>query len=141
MTLLANSSLIYLAARNAIPANVWELSGKENGCWKIGPAFGNALDFLLQDRHCLRTRRPPYRPPIFNPLENDKKRPKSATILFFLVIFFQFLCGSAMFFCPVECCVVLKPLLSRIFFSCSFNHLDFVKEFPHFGRKLSAKIG
>ena len=30
------------AARNAIPAKVWALSGKEDGCWKIDPAFGNA---------------------------------------------------------------------------------------------------
>ena len=30
------------AARNAIPAKVWAFSGKENGCWKIGPAFRNA---------------------------------------------------------------------------------------------------
>ena len=33
------------AARNAIPAKVWAVSGKENGCWKIGPAFGNAPGF------------------------------------------------------------------------------------------------
>ena len=33
------------AARNAIPAKVWALSGKENGCWKIGRAFGNAAGF------------------------------------------------------------------------------------------------
>ena len=33
------------AARNAIPARVWALSGKENGCWKIGPTFGNAPGF------------------------------------------------------------------------------------------------
>ena len=33
------------AARNAIPANAWALSGKENGCWKIGCAFGNAAGF------------------------------------------------------------------------------------------------
>ena len=25
------------AARNAIPAKVWAFSGKDNGCWKIGP--------------------------------------------------------------------------------------------------------
>ena len=35
----------FLAARNAIPAKVWALSGKENGCWKIGRAFGNATGF------------------------------------------------------------------------------------------------
>ena len=28
------------AARNAVPAKVWALSGKENGCWKIGRACG-----------------------------------------------------------------------------------------------------
>ena len=33
------------AARNAIPAKVWAFSGKENGCWRIGPAFGNAAGF------------------------------------------------------------------------------------------------
>ena len=33
------------AARNAIPAKVRAFSGKENGCWKIGPAFGNAAGF------------------------------------------------------------------------------------------------
>ena len=33
------------AARNAIPAKVWALSGKENGCWKIGRTFGNAAGF------------------------------------------------------------------------------------------------
>ena len=33
------------AARNAIPAKVWALSGKGNGCWKIGRAFGNAAGF------------------------------------------------------------------------------------------------
>ena len=26
-------------------------------------------------------------------------------------------------------------------FTCSFSHLDFVKEFPRFGRKISANIG
>ena len=31
--------------RNAVTAKVWALSGKENGCWKIGPAFGNAAGF------------------------------------------------------------------------------------------------
>ena len=41
------------AARNVIPAKVWALSGKESGCWKIGRAFGNVLDFLLRDRHSL----------------------------------------------------------------------------------------
>ena len=30
---------------NAIPAKVWAFSGKEDGCWKIGPAFGNAPGF------------------------------------------------------------------------------------------------
>ena len=33
------------AARNAIPAKVWAFSGKENGCLKIGRAFGNAAGF------------------------------------------------------------------------------------------------
>ena len=33
------------AARNAIPAKVWALSGKENSCWKVGRAFGNAAGF------------------------------------------------------------------------------------------------
>ena len=33
------------AAQNAIPAKVWAFSGKENGCWKIGLAFGNAPGF------------------------------------------------------------------------------------------------
>ena len=33
------------AARNAIPAKVWALSGKENGCWKIDRAFGIAAGF------------------------------------------------------------------------------------------------
>ena len=32
-------------------------------------------------------------------------------------------------------------LFSLIVFTCSFCHLDFVKEFPRFGRKISAKIG
>ena len=32
-------------ARNAIPAKVSAFSGKENGCWKIGPASGNAAGF------------------------------------------------------------------------------------------------
>ena len=36
------------AARNAIPAKVWALSGKENGCWKIGRAFGKAAGFSLR---------------------------------------------------------------------------------------------
>ena len=35
----------FLAARNAIPAKVWAFSGKENGCWKIGRACGNAAGF------------------------------------------------------------------------------------------------
>ena len=35
----------FLAAQNAIPAKVWALSGNTNGCWKIGPAFGNAAGF------------------------------------------------------------------------------------------------
>ena len=35
----------FLAARNAIPAKVWALSGKENGCWKIGRTFRNAAGF------------------------------------------------------------------------------------------------
>ena len=30
------------AAPNAVPAKVWAFSGKENGCWKMGLAFGNA---------------------------------------------------------------------------------------------------
>ena len=30
------------AARHAIPAKVWALSGKEDGSWKTGPAFGSA---------------------------------------------------------------------------------------------------
>ena len=30
-------------------SKVWALSGKENGCWKIAPASGNAPDFLLRD--------------------------------------------------------------------------------------------
>ena len=29
---------------------------------------------------------------------------------------------------------------SKEHFMCSFCHLDFVKEFPRFGRKVSAKI-
>ena len=33
------------AAQNAIPTKVWALSGKENGCWKIGRACGNAAGF------------------------------------------------------------------------------------------------
>ena len=33
------------AARNAMHAKVWALSGNENGCWKIGRAFGNAAGF------------------------------------------------------------------------------------------------
>ena len=33
------------ASPNAIPAKVWAFSGKENGCWKISPAFGNAPGF------------------------------------------------------------------------------------------------
>ena len=38
-TLLDNSIFPdVLEAHNAIPAKVWALSGKENGCWKIGPA-------------------------------------------------------------------------------------------------------
>ena len=37
------------AARNAIPAKVWALSGKETGCRKIGPAFGNAPGFVLSE--------------------------------------------------------------------------------------------
>ena len=41
------------AARNAIPAKVWALSGNENGYWKIGAAFGNAVGFLLRDHHSL----------------------------------------------------------------------------------------
>ena len=28
------------AAGHATPAKIWALSGKERGCWKIGPAFG-----------------------------------------------------------------------------------------------------
>ena len=35
------------AARNAIPAKVWALSGKENGCWKMGRACGNAAGLLV----------------------------------------------------------------------------------------------
>ena len=33
------------AARNAIRAKVRAFSGKENGSWKIGSAFGNAPGF------------------------------------------------------------------------------------------------
>ena len=44
-TLLENSSTTFPAAQNAMPAKVWALSGKENGCWEIGPAFGNAPEF------------------------------------------------------------------------------------------------
>ena len=33
------------AAQSAIPAKVWAFSGKDNGCWKIGLAFGNAPGF------------------------------------------------------------------------------------------------
>ena len=45
--------LRFPAAQNAIPTKVWSLSGKENGCWKIGRACGNAAGFLLRDRHSL----------------------------------------------------------------------------------------
>ena len=57
------------AVRNAIPAKVSAFSGKENGCWKIGCACGNAAGFspprppqpswvlLIQGR--ARTFRPP----------------------------------------------------------------------------------
>ena len=41
------------AARHAIPAKVWAFCGKENGCWKIGRACGNAAGFS------------PPRPPLF----------------------------------------------------------------------------
>ena len=44
-TLLENSSPIFPAAQNAIPAKVWAFSGKDNGCWKIGRACGNAAGF------------------------------------------------------------------------------------------------
>ena len=37
------------AARHAIPAKVWALSGKENGCWKIGRAFGNAAGIFSSE--------------------------------------------------------------------------------------------
>ena len=40
------------AARHAIPAEVWALSGKEYGCWRISPDFWNAPGFS-----------PPPRPP------------------------------------------------------------------------------
>ena len=40
-------------ARNAIPAKVWALSGKENCCWKTGPPLETLLQFLLRDRHSL----------------------------------------------------------------------------------------
>ena len=33
------------AAPNAIPAKDWAFSGKESGCWKIGPAFRNTPGF------------------------------------------------------------------------------------------------
>ena len=36
------------AAQNAVPAELWAFSGKENGCWKIGLAFGNAPGFSLK---------------------------------------------------------------------------------------------
>ena len=32
-------------AWSTIPSKVWAFSGKENRCWKIGPAFGNAPGF------------------------------------------------------------------------------------------------
>ena len=35
----------FLAACKASPAKVWGLSRKEDGCWKIGPAFGEAPGF------------------------------------------------------------------------------------------------
>ena len=37
------------AARPAIPAKLRALSGKENGCWTIGPAFGNAPGFFSSE--------------------------------------------------------------------------------------------
>ena len=43
------------AAPNAIPAKLWAFSGKDNGCWKIGPAFGNAPGFSP-----LRLPQPPW---------------------------------------------------------------------------------
>ena len=49
------------AARNAIPAKVSALSGKEDGCWKIGPAFGSAPGFSP-------LRPPQYPPPPVVPL-------------------------------------------------------------------------
>ena len=49
------------AARDAIPAKVWALPGKENGCWKIGPAFGKAPVFS------------PLRPPQPSLSSPDKK--------------------------------------------------------------------
>ena len=36
----------FLAARNAMTAKAWALSGKENGCWRIGPVFWNAPGFF-----------------------------------------------------------------------------------------------
>ena len=44
------------AASNAIPAKVSAFSGKENGCWKVGPAFGNApgLSYLRPPQPSLR---------------------------------------------------------------------------------------
>ena len=41
------------AARNAIPAKVWALSGKENSCWKMAAPAGTLLDFLRWDHHSL----------------------------------------------------------------------------------------
>ena len=42
ISMLLEIFIDFPAARHAIPAKVWAFSGKENGCWKIGPAFGNA---------------------------------------------------------------------------------------------------
>ena len=41
------------AARNAIPAKVWTLSGKETAAGKLAAPAGMLLDLLLRDRHSL----------------------------------------------------------------------------------------
>ena len=43
-------------------------------------------------------------------------------------------------FSGVEERAILGIERDKRFLACSFCHLDFVKEFPHFGRKISAKI-
>ena len=75
---------------------------RESGCESI--RANHAAKFLRSSK-TLRSRRPPYRPPIFNLESDQKNRPKKCEKSNFFVTFFAYfwpILGSAVIFCPVE---------------------------------------